>query len=47
MVATIALDVGYDSEAAFARAVERAGGMPPGPWPRPQARQLAGSGRGA
>lgn len=35
-VATIALDVGYDSEAAFARAFKRATGRPPGAWRREQ-----------
>lgn len=36
-VATIALDVGYDSEAAFSRAFKRATGLPPGAWRRAQA----------
>jgi len=43
MVAQIALEVGYDSEAAFARAFKRLVGMPPAAWrkarasaPRPQ-----------
>jgi AraC-like DNA-binding protein len=36
-VATIALDVGYDSEAAFARAFKRATGMPPAAWRRADA----------
>ncbi|MCO5762285.1 MAG: AraC family transcriptional regulator [Chromatiaceae bacterium] len=31
-VATIALDVGYDSEAAFSRAFKRMTGMPPAAW---------------
>ena len=31
-VASIAVDVGYDSEAAFARAFKRAVGMPPAAW---------------
>jgi AraC-like DNA-binding protein len=35
-VASIALDVGYDSEAAFARAFKRAAGMPPAAWRRQQ-----------
>jgi AraC-like DNA-binding protein len=35
-VASIALDVGYDSEAAFARAFKRAAGMPPAAWRRHQ-----------
>ncbi len=33
-VASIALDVGYDSEAAFARAFKRATGAPPATWRR-------------
>lgn len=33
-VAAVALDVGYDSEAAFARAFKRAAGMPPAAWRR-------------
>lgn len=37
-VATIALDVGYDSEAAFARAFKRMVGMPPAAWRRAQSR---------
>jgi AraC-like DNA-binding protein len=35
-VATIALDVGYDSEAAFARAFKRLVGTPPAAWRRMQ-----------
>jgi len=35
-VATIALDVGYDSEAAFSRAFRRMVGMPPAAWRRAQ-----------
>jgi AraC-like DNA-binding protein len=35
-VATVALDVGYDSEAAFARAFKRLVGMPPAAWRRSQ-----------
>ena len=35
-VATIALDVGYDSEAAFSRAFRRMANMPPGAWRRVQ-----------
>lgn len=35
-VATIALDVGYDSEAAFSRAFKRMVGMPPAAWRRKQ-----------
>jgi AraC-like DNA-binding protein len=33
-VAAIALDVGYDSEAAFARAFKRLVGKPPAAWRR-------------
>ncbi|MFN0039391.1 MAG: helix-turn-helix transcriptional regulator, partial [Burkholderiales bacterium] len=36
-VATIALDVGYDSEAAFSRAFRRLVGSPPATWRRAQA----------
>jgi len=36
-VASVALDVGYDSEAAFARAFKRAVGMPPAAWRRADA----------
>lgn len=36
-VATIALDVGYDSEAAFSRAFKRMVGMPPAAWRKAQA----------
>jgi AraC-like DNA-binding protein len=36
-VATIALDVGYDSEAAFSRAFKRMVGAPPAAWRRAQA----------
>ncbi len=35
-IATIALEVGYDSEAAFARAFKRAAGQPPAAWRRTQ-----------
>ena len=38
-VATVALDVGYDSEAAFARAFKRAVGVPPATWRRDKRRQ--------
>ena len=34
VVASIALEVGYESEAAFSRAFKRAVGMPPGAWRR-------------
>jgi AraC-like DNA-binding protein len=37
-VASVALDVGYDSEAAFARAFKRAAGMPPAAWRRQHSR---------
>lgn len=40
-VAAIALEVGYDSEAAFSRAFKRATGQPPGAWRRAQWEQLA------
>jgi AraC-like DNA-binding protein len=40
-VASIALDVGYDSEAAFARAFKRQVGMPPAAWRRSQAAPTA------
>ncbi len=35
-VAAIALEVGYDSEAAFSRAFKRAAGLPPATWRRAQ-----------
>jgi AraC-like DNA-binding protein len=38
VVADIALEVGYDSEAAFARAFKRMVGMPPAAWRRAQTR---------
>jgi AraC-like DNA-binding protein len=38
-VATIALDVGYDSEAAFSRAFKRMVGMPPAAWRKAQAHE--------
>ena len=38
-VAAIALDVGYESEAAFTRAFKRATGLPPATWRRQQAAQ--------
>lgn len=41
-VAAVALDVGYDSEAAFSRAFKRATGLPPAAWRRAQ-RQPAGT----
>ena len=42
-VAAIALDVGYDSEAAFARAFKRLVGVPPATWRRQRReRELAG-----
>lgn len=37
-VATIALDVGYDSEAAFSRAFKRMAGMPPAAWRKARSR---------
>jgi AraC-like DNA-binding protein len=38
-VATIALEVGYDSEAAFARAFKRLVGRPPAAWRRERSTQ--------
>jgi AraC-like DNA-binding protein len=35
-VASVALDVGYDSEGAFSRAFKRAVGLPPAAWRRAQ-----------
>jgi len=35
-VATVALDVGYESEAAFSRAFKRMVGMPPATWKKSQ-----------
>jgi AraC-like DNA-binding protein len=35
-VAAVALEVGYDSEAAFSRAFKRATGLPPAAWRRTQ-----------
>lgn len=46
-VAAIALDVGYDSEAAFTRAFRRAAGMPPAAWRRHQVRAAPGESRAA
>ncbi len=40
-VATVALDVGYDSEAAFARAFKRLVGKPPAAWRRERDAALA------
>lgn len=40
-VATIALDVGYESEAAFARAFKRLVGRPPAAWRRERSAALA------
>jgi transcriptional regulator GlxA family with amidase domain len=37
-VAAIALDVGYDSEAAFSRAFKRITGLPPAAWRKAQTR---------
>jgi AraC-like DNA-binding protein len=44
VVADIALEVGYDSEAAFARAFKRMVGTPPATWRRAQAADGRGSG---
>jgi AraC-like DNA-binding protein len=38
-IAAIALDVGYESEAAFTRAFKRQVGAPPGAWRRTQSRE--------
>lgn len=40
-VASVALAVGYDSEAAFARAFKRAAGLPPAAWRKAQSPSLA------
>jgi AraC-like DNA-binding protein len=40
-VASVALDVGYDSEAAFARAFKRSVGTPPAAWRRQQGERRA------
>lgn len=40
-VAAVALEVGYDSEAAFARAFKRATGLPPAAWRRSQLQPAA------
>ncbi len=40
-VATIALEVGYDSEAAFARAFKRLVGKPPAAWRRERSAEIA------
>jgi AraC-like DNA-binding protein len=40
-VAAVALEVGYDSEAAFARAFKRATGLPPAAWRRAQQQPTA------
>lgn len=45
-VAAVALEVGYDSEAAFSRAFKRATGLPPATWRRAQV-QVAGMVRGS
>jgi len=42
-VAAIALDVGYESEAAFARAFKRQAGMPPAAWRRSRNRPAGGT----
>jgi AraC-like DNA-binding protein len=44
-VAAVALDVGYDSEAAFARAFKRAAGMPPAAWRRQHSDRAATTAR--
>jgi AraC-like DNA-binding protein len=40
-VASVALDVGYESEAAFVRAFKRAAGKPPAAWRRGHEAALA------
>jgi transcriptional regulator GlxA family with amidase domain len=40
-IASIALEVGYESEAAFSRAFRRATGLPPATWRRERARMRA------
>lgn len=40
-VAAVALEVGYDSEAAFSRAFKRATGLPPATWRRGQAQSVS------
>jgi AraC-like DNA-binding protein len=40
-VATIAAEVGYESEAAFSRAFKRLVGLPPAAWRRAQAMEAA------
>jgi AraC-like DNA-binding protein len=42
-VATVALEVGYESEAAFSRAFKRMVGMPPAAWKKAQASREAGA----
>ena len=46
-VAAIALDVGYDSEAAFARAFKRLVGKPPAAWRRERQAMVSDSPRAA
>jgi transcriptional regulator GlxA family with amidase domain len=46
MVAQIALEVGYDSEAAFARAFKRLVGMPPAAWRKARASAARSPGGG-
>jgi AraC-like DNA-binding protein len=43
-VATVALQVGYDSEAAFSRAFTKATGVPPATWRRRYAPRLSAPG---
>jgi AraC-like DNA-binding protein len=45
-VAQLALEVGYDSEAAFARAFKRLVGMPPAAWRKARASAPPSQGRG-
>jgi AraC-like DNA-binding protein len=43
-VASVALEVGYDSEAAFARAFKRLVGRPPAAWRREKAHRMHAAG---
>ena len=46
-MAAIALEVGYDSEAAFVRAFKRLVGIPPATWRRERVRPVAPPSAGA
>jgi AraC-like DNA-binding protein len=45
-IVSIALEVGYESEAAFTRAFKRLAGMPPGTWRRSQGKEPVTTGAG-